>query len=326
MRANMRRLGGFYLLAAAVFLLPVVFPDNYYVTVVGVAIGLNVILAVGLNLLMGYCGQISLGHAAFFGIGAYTSAILTVRFGWDPWPAMAAGIVLVFVIANLIARPILRLRGHYLAMATLGFGIIVHIVMVQAVEWTGGPDGMGGVPPLSILGWEVNSDLRWYFVISTVALLVVWVSLNMIASRPGRALRAVHGSEFAAEMMGVDTARTKVNVFVFAALCGSVAGSLFAHQQAFVSPESFSFFFSIELVTMVVLGGMASTFGAVFGAALLTLLPEFLVVFHDYEVLIFGAILMGVMIFMPQGLFVGVVQGLRALLHRARAGGSPALR
>jgi len=312
----MKRLGGFYLFAVAVFLLPVVYPDNYYVTVVGVTIGLNVILAVGLNLLMGYCGQISLGHAAFFGIGAYTSAILTVRFGWDPWLAMLAGLALVFAVAYLIARPILRLRGHYLAMATLGFGIIVHIVLVQAVPWTGGPDGMGGVPPLSIFGWVVDTDLRWYLVISAVALFVIWVSLNLIASRPGRALRAVHGSEFAAKMMGVDTAKTKVHVFVFAALCGSLAGSLFAHQQAFVSPESFNFFFSIELVTMVVLGGMASTFGAVFGAAVLTLLPEFLVVFEDYEVLIFGAILMGVMIFMPQGLFVGISRGLQALVSR----------
>jgi len=314
----MRRLGGFYLFAAVVFLLPAAFPDNYYVTVVGVTVGLNVILAVGLNLLMGYCGQISLGHAAFFGIGAYTSAILTVRYGWDPWLAMLAGLAAVFVIANLIARPILRLRGHYLAMATLGFGIIVHIVMVQATTWTGGPDGMGGIPPLSVFGWTVDTDLRWYLVISTVALFTIWVSLNLIASRPGRALRAVHGSEFAAKMMGVDTATTKVNVFVFAAMFGSVAGSLFAHQQAFVSPESFNFFFSIELVTMVVLGGMASTFGAVFGAAVLTVLPEFLLVFEDYEVLIFGAILMGVMIFMPQGLFVGVTRGVQSLASRWR--------
>jgi len=320
----MRRLGGFYLFAAVVLLLPLVFPDNYYVTVVGVTIGLNVILAVGLNLLMGYCGQISLGHAAFFGIGAYSSAILTVHYAWNPWLAMLAGLLIVYVIANAIARPILRLRGHYLAMATLGFGIIVHIVMVQEGVWTGGPDGMGDIPTLSILGWELNTDLRWYFVITMVALFVIWASLNLVASRPGRALRAVHGSEFAAKMMGVDTARTKVNVFVFAALCGSLAGSLFAHQQAFVSPESFNFFFSIELVTMVVLGGLASTFGAVFGAVTLTMLPEFLVVFEDYELLLFGAILIGVMIFMPQGLFVGITRGSRVLLNRWRERSSPA--
>ncbi len=307
----MRRLAGFYLLATVVLLMPLLFPDNYYVTVVGVAAAFNVILAVGLNLLMGYGGQISLGHAAFFGIGAYASGILTTRYGWQPWAAIGAGLLAALVIANAIARPVLRLRGHYLAMATLGFGIILHIVMVQEGAWTGGPDGMSGIPTLSLFGFALDSDLRWYYFITAVALVGVWIAMNLVASRPGRAMRAVHGSEFAAAMMGVDTARTKANVFVYAALTAALAGSFFAHQQAFISPESFSFFFSIELVTMVVLGGLASTFGAVFGAAALTFLPEFLVVFEDYEVMIFGAILMGVMIFMPQGLFVGIAGASR---------------
>jgi branched-chain amino acid transport system permease protein len=302
----MKRLGGFYLLALAVALLPIVFPDNYFVTVVGVTAGLHIILAVSLNLLMGYAGQISLGHAAFFGIGAYTSAILTTRYGWNPWPAMALGIGLTGAIAFVIARPILRLKGHYLAMATLGFGIIINIILVQNEALTGGPDGMSDIPALSIFGWAVNSDIRWYIVIAAAMLLVVWLALNIIDSRSGRALRALHGSEVAAEMMGINTTLTKTGVFVLAALIASFAGSLFAHQQSFISPESFSFFFSIELVTMVVLGGMASTFGAVFGAIMLTFLPELLVVFEDYEVMIFGAILMLTMIFLPQGLFVGI--------------------
>jgi branched-chain amino acid transport system permease protein len=302
----MKRLGGFYLLALAVALLPIVFPDNYFVTVVGVTAGLHIILAVSLNLLMGYAGQISLGHAAFFGIGAYTSAILTTRYGWNPWPAMALGIGLTGAIAFVIARPILRLKGHYLAMATLGFGIIVNIVLVQNGRLTGGPDGLSDVPPLNIFGWAVDTDLRWYIVIAAAMLLVVWLALNIIDSRSGRALRALHGSEVAAEMMGINTTLTKTGVFVLAAIIASFAGSLFAHQQSFISPDSFSFFFSIELVTMVVLGGMASTFGAVFGAIILTFLPELLVVFEDYEVMIFGAILMLTMIFLPQGLFVGL--------------------
>ncbi len=311
----MKRLGGFYLLALAVALLPIVFPDNYFVTVVGVTAGLHIILAVSLNLLMGYAGQISLGHAAFFGIGAYTSAILTTRYGWNPWPAMALGIVLTGAIAFVIARPILRLKGHYLAMATLGFGIIVNIVLVQNGRLTGGPDGLSDVPPLNIFGWAVDTDLRWYVVIAAAMLLVVWLALNIIDSRSGRALRALHGSEVAAEMMGINTTLTKTGVFVLAAIIASFAGSLFAHQQSFISPDSFSFFFSIELVTMVVLGGMASTFGAVFGAIILTFLPELLVVFEDYEVMIFGAILMLTMIFLPQGLFVG----LRDLTRRRLA-------
>ena len=310
----MRRLAGFYMLAAGVALLPVFFPDNYFITVVGVTAGIHVILAVSLNLLMGYAGQISLGHAAFFGIGAYTSAILSARYGWNPWLAMLTGLLLTGVIAYFIARPILRLKGHYLAMATLGFGIIINIVLVQNGQLTGGPDGLGDIPSLTIFGWEVDSDLHWYGVIGVAMLAVIWLSLNIIDSRSGRALRALHGSEVAAEMMGINTTTTKTGVFVLAALIASFAGSLFSHQQGFVSPGSFSFFFSIELVTMVVLGGMASTYGAVFGAIVLTFLPELLVVFEDYEVMIFGAILMLTMIFLPQGIFVG----LRNLAYKLR--------
>lgn len=305
------RLVGFYLFAAVAVLLPILFPDNYFVTVVGASAGLHVILAVGLNLLMGYAGQISLGHAAFFGMGAYTSAILTTRFAWPGLLAMAAGLLVAGVMAWLFARPILRLRGHYLAMATLGFGIIIHVIMVQAMQWTGGPDGLAGIPPLNLLGWTVEGDEQWYGVIIAAMLLTIWLSLNIVDSRMGRALRAVRGSEFAAQMMGVDTARAKTQVFVVSALFAAFAGSLFAHQQAFVSPDSFNLMISVELVTMVVLGGMASTFGAACGAIALTLLHQGLVVFEDYEMLIHGGLLMAVMIFMPQGLFVGLSQGAR---------------
>jgi branched-chain amino acid transport system permease protein len=311
-------LRGFFALAVTVVALPFLFPDNYFVTVVGVTIGFHVVLAVALNLFIGYAGQISLGHAAFFGMGAYASAILTTRYGWSPWPAMGVGLVIVYAVATAISRPILKLKGHYLAMATLGFGIIVNIIMVQAVDWTGGPDGMSGIPGLEIFGWAVDSDLRWYAVMAVVMLATVWLSLNIIDSRAGRALRAVHGSEVAAQTMGVDTARTKSQIFVFSACLASLVGSLFAHQQNFISPVSFDFFVSIEVVTMVVLGGMASTFGAVFGAVVLTLLPQVLVVFEDYEVLILGAILMSIMIFLPQGLFVGLTRGGAALLRRLR--------
>ena len=310
------RLAGFYVCAAAVTVLPILFPNNYFVTVVGISAGIHVILAVGLNLLMGYAGQISLGHAAFFGVGAYASAILTTRFAWPGLLALVAGLAAAGLIAWSLARPILRLRGHYLAMATLGLGVIVHVIMVQATRWTGGPDGLAGIPPLNLLGWSVDSDARWYGVIAAAMLLAIWLSLNLIDSRIGRALRAVHGSEFAAQMLGIDTGRAKTQIFVVSALFAAFAGSLFAHQQGFASPDSFSLAVSVELVTMVVLGGMASTFGAACGAIALTLLHAGLVVFEDYEMLIHGALLMAVMIFMPQGLFVGLSQGARRLLAR----------
>ena len=305
------RLTGFYTLAIIAVLLPILFPGNYFITVVGIAAGLNVILAVGLNLLIGYAGQISLGHAAFFGMGAYASAILTTRYAFPPLLALSVGLISAGLMAWGLARPILRLHGHYLAMATLGFGIIIHVIMVQATGWTGGPDGLTGIPPLILFGWAVDSDQRWYFVIMAAMLLAIWLSLNLVDSRVGRALRAVRGSEFAARMMGINTARAKTQVFVVSALFAAFAGSLFAHQQGFVSPDSFNLSISIDLVIMVVLGGMASTFGAAFGAIALTLLHEGLVVFEDYEMLIHGGLLMAVMIFLPQGLFVGLSQGAR---------------
>jgi len=305
------RLKPFFLLAIVLLILPLIFPDNYYLTVIGVTAGLNAILAISLNLLMGYAGQISLGHAAFFGIGAYISAILTTRYGWSPWPAMLAGMTITAAIAFAIARPILRLKGHYLAMATLGLGVIVHIFLIQEDHFTGGPDGLGDIPALSVFGWQVDTDLRWYFVITVILLLVLWLALNIISSRSGRALRALHGSEVAAEMMGIDTTATKSGVFVLAALIAALAGSLFAHQQSFISPDSFGFFFSIQLVTMVVLGSMGSNYGAILGAIILTYLPALLVVFEDYEVMMLGAILMLVMIFLPQGLLFGIQNLLR---------------
>ena len=315
----MKRLGGYYLFAIFTLGLPLLFPDSYYVTVVGVTICTNIVLAVSLNLLMGYAGQISLGHAAFFGLGAYSSAVLTMKYGLNPWLAMTAGAFMVAALAYVLARPILKLKGHYLAMATLGLGIIVHIFFVQADSLTGGPDGISGLPVLTLLGFPIDTDLKWYWTFAVFMLLSVLFSLNIARSRSGRALAAVHGSEIAAQMLGVDTSRVKSHIFVFSAVMACLTGSLFAHQQNFVSPESFSFFFSIELVTMVVLGGLGSTFGAVVGATLLSLLPEVLIVFEDFEVLIFGAILMVIMIFLPQGLFVAMETAFSRAITRRRS-------
>jgi branched-chain amino acid transport system permease protein len=316
----MKRLSGFLIFAALCLVLPVMFPDNYYVTVVGLTIFVNITLAVSLNLLMGYAGQISLGHAAFFGLGAYSSAVLTIKYGMNPWLAMAAGALIVLALSYVLSRPILKLKGHYLAMATLGLGIIVHILFVQADNLTGGPDCISGLPTLSLFGLTIDSDIKWYWVLCTYMLLSVLFSLNIADSRAGRALSAVHGSEIAAQMMGIDTAKVKSHIFVFSALMASIAGSLFAHQQDFVSPESFSFFFSIELVTMVVLGGLGSTFGAVIGAFILSILPEVLIVFEDFEVLIFGAILMVIMIFLPEGLFVALKNKTAMILSKRQGG------
>jgi branched-chain amino acid transport system permease protein len=266
---------------------------------------------VGLNLLIGYAGQISLGHAGFFALGGYGTALLTTRYGVPPLIALAGAVAAVALLAFVVGRPILKLKGHYLAMATLGLGIIVSIVLATEDRVTGGPDGMQ-VPALTLLGFAVQGERVWYWIAGGALLATVFIASNLIDSPTGRALRALHTSEIAAEVAGIDTARHKLLAFVVSASLAAFAGALIAFYSGFVTPAKASFLHSIELVTMVVFGGMASTGGAIVGAAVLTVLPQVLTVFKDYEMVAFGALLMATMIFMPRG----VVPTLAALLSR----------
>jgi branched-chain amino acid transport system permease protein len=296
-----RQIWPFPVVAALVAALPWVLKGDYYVSAL-IFIGIHAIMALGLNLLMGYAGQISLGHAAFYGIGAYTSAILTTMLRWSPWLGLAAAAVVAALIAYLIGKPTLKLRGHYLAMAPLGFGIIMRIVFLEYYPLTGGTSGLTGVPPLSIAGHELLSDRQYYYVVWFFAIGLIWLSYNIVESRVGRALRAVHGSEAAAASVGVDTAKYKLQVFVLSGMYCGLAGALYAHYVRFVNPDPFGFMFSIELVVMVVIGGMASIWGAIVGASTITMLGQALQQFEDFDVIVFGLILMLVMVFMPMGL------------------------
>ena len=287
--------------------LPLALANNYTYEV-AIVVGLNAIVCVGLNLLIGYAGQISLGHAGFFGLGAYGSAILAARYGWPPLLSLPAAILSVTLLAWLVGKPILRLKGHYLAMATLGMGIIVSVVLATEDRITGGPDGMA-VPPMPVTG-----EKAWYWIVGGALLLTVWLAQNLIDSPRGRAWRALHGSEVAAAAAGIDPARQKLAAFVISAALAAFAGALAAHYSGFITPSRASFLHSIELVTMVVFGGMASTFGAVVGAAVLTTLPQLLTVFKQYEMVLLGAVMMLTMIFMPRGL----VPTLESLLAAAR--------
>ncbi|MFY9315202.1 MAG: branched-chain amino acid ABC transporter permease [Burkholderiales bacterium] len=303
------RTGGLALLAAVILLLPLVLVNNYWYEV-AILVGINAIVCVGLNLLIGYAGQISLGHAGFFGLGAYGSAILSARYGWPPAAALAATTAAVALLALVVGRPILKLKGHYLAMATLGLGIIISIVIVTEDRLTGGPDGMS-VPAFTLFGLSLAGERLWYWIVGGTLLAAVWVALNLIESPAGRALRALHGSEVGAQVSGVDATRAKVGVFVISAVFASLAGSMTAHYAGFITPGKVGFFHSIELVTMVVFGGMASTFGAVLGAATLTLLPQLLTVLKEYEMVVFGAVMIATMVFLPRGFLPSLVIALR---------------
>jgi branched-chain amino acid transport system permease protein len=289
---------------------PLVMPNAYFYDV-AILVAFNAIVCVGLNLLIGYAGQISLGHAGFFALGGYGTALLTTRYGVPPLVALAGAVAAVALLAFVVGRPILKLKGHYLAMATLGLGIIVSIVLATEDRVTGGPDGMQ-VPALTLLGFAVQGERVWDWIAGGALLATVFIASNLIDSPTGRALRALHTSEIAAEVAGIDTARHKLLAFVVSASLAAFAGALIAFYSGFVTPAKASFLHSIELVTMVVFGGMASTGGAIVGAAVLTVLPQVLTVFKDYEMVAFGALLMATMIFMPRG----VVPTLAALLSR----------
>jgi len=308
----------FLAFAAMILAAPLYFRGGYLMNVL-VFVGIHTMLAIGLNLLLGYAGQISLGHAGFFGLGAYLSGILTTTYAWNPWIAMPLAALTVGGLAFLIGFPILKLKGHYLAMATLGLGIIIYIVFNETIDLTGGPSGLSGIPNLAIGTFTFDSDVKNYYLIWTITLATVLLTLNLANSRVGRALRAVHDSEVAARVVGVNARLLKVQIFTLSAVISSIAGSLYAHTMTFVSPASFGFNFSVELLTMVVIGGLGSIYGSFLGAALLTLLPEFLRAAHDYDIIIYGGLLMLMVMFMPGGLVRGIPDLFRKLV-RGRGG------
>jgi branched-chain amino acid transport system permease protein len=275
-------------------------------------IALNAIAALGLTLVMGFAGQVSLGQAAFYAIGAYVSGVLTATYGWNGWVALAVAMVVGGVTAFVVGLPIFRLSGLLLAMATLGFGIIVYYVLVNWSAVTGGPSGLTSIPPLSIGRLRLDSDARMLWLTWGCLLALLGLAGNLVDSRVGRALRAIHGSEPAAQAVGIDTASYKLGIFTVAGAITALSGGLYAHYLTFINPSPFGFAYSVELLLMVVLGGVASLWGALLGAALVVVLTEALrallpivTASHgaaEYEIVLFGLILMTLMVFVPQGL------------------------
>lgn len=302
-------------LAVLVALSPLFFPSGYYYRV-GALIFVNGIAVTGIVILTGWAGQISLGHAGFAGIGAYACALAPVHWGLHPALAVVLGAAISALLAWLVGRPILRLRGYYLGVATLGFGILVSMVLNNERDLTRGPDGIE-VPELGLRallkGWglDLSNGQFWYFFCGLCLIAGAWLALNLYNSPTGRALRALHGSEVAARTVGVDVARMKLQAFMISAVYASVSGSLLALQNKFITPDVAGFMHSIEMVTMAVLGGVGSVLGAIFGAGALTLLPQALTVFAEYEQMVLGLVMMLVMIFLREGLLPSILRKLR---------------
>jgi branched-chain amino acid transport system permease protein len=291
---------------------------NDYVVSLGTSFLINLILIGSLNVLIGYCGQISLGHAGFYGLGAYAAGILSAKLGLNPWLGLPAACVVSAIAALVIGIPALRLKGHYLAMATLGFNAILSVLFDQLVPWTGGPNGLLGVKPLALASFALSNQARIFPLVWLCAGLVMLALLNLIQSRVGRAMRAIATSEIAAQSLGVDAFHYKLIVFVLTAAMAGLAGSLYVESNLYASPESFGFSTSILLVAMVALGGWGRYEGAFFGALIYTVAPELLRTLQDAQYLIFGAGMIAVLLFFPGGL-AGAGEGATRLWRRWRS-------
>lgn len=297
-------------------ILPLLFTDEYYRSLL-VITGIYAIVAIGLSLVVGYSGQISIGQAAFWGIGAYISAILTTKFELSPFIGLIAATIIPCIIAFILARAIAGLSGYYLAMATLAFGYIVQIILSEWETVTGGANGLIGIPSITFFG---ESELGMYYLVWGVVTLVLLFTLNLVHSRIGRAFRAIHKSEIAATSMGIDVRKYRLSAFALGGMFTGLSGGLYAHYMGMLDPQPFGFHESIIFITIVVVGGMTSIWGALIGTVLIELIraglaelsDTFPVLEGDIDTIVFGAILILIIMFMPEG----VVPRLQMLWKR----------
>lgn len=302
---------------AAAALMPVLAPNPFYLAVANLIL-INAAVAVSLTLLIGTTGQLSLGHAAFFAGGAYLSAHLSVARGWPVLLALPCAVLGSTLLAWAVGRLFLKLSGYYLAVATLGIGLLLGIVLRNEQRFSGGPDGMS-VGPLEVGSYVLRGDAAWYWLLLAVLMLVVAGSLNLLRSPAGRALRALHDAEIAATTLGVDVRSYKMRIFVLSGGIAGLMGALYAHYAGFITPASASFVHSVQFLMMAVIGGIGSIAGAVLGAAMMTLLPNLLAGAAEYETLVVGIALFAAVLFMPRG----IVPTLRGRWRARRTGVQP---
>ena len=316
-RLGARRQSHLLILWILVIVWPLITPNAYWVSM-GSAFFINLLLIASLNLLVGLTGLTSLAHAAFWGLGAYTSGMLAVHAGVTPWLGTLGAMGISALFSIVIGWPTLRLSGHYLAMATLGFNAIFSVLLTGLVSWTGGPNGLSGIPAYTPGGLDVSSPTAIFVAYWLVTGLIL-LSLSFLGnSRAGRALRVIHSSDTAAACMGIPVLRYKLGVFVLANTIAALAGALYAHQNQFVSPDVFSFSTSILLLVMVAIGGFGRYWGPFFGALIFTALPELTRSLHDSELLIFGIAMIVVVGFMPGGI-AGGLANLKSCLPSRRS-------
>lgn len=290
---------GFLILVA---LVPIFFTSSYIRHIMAM-IFIYGILAMSLNLITGITGQLSLGHAAFYGLGAYTSALFTMQLHWPFAAALLAAICVAGLFGFILGVPCLRLSGDYLCIVTIGFAEIIRLVFQNWVGLTRGPMGIPGIPPISLFHFTLKTDLQYLYFFLIVMVLVYIVMERIQNSQIGRALIAIREDEVASGAMGINLTFYKVLAFVVSALFAGMAGSFMAHYMAFIGPMNFTVDESLLVLQMIILGGLGSNVGAIIGAFILVIAPEALRVISNYRMLFNGALMIGLMIWRPQGLF-----------------------
>jgi branched-chain amino acid transport system permease protein len=297
------------LLAIAVFLLALALPaffSGYAIRILNLAI-IAAIAVIGLNFAFGYAGLITLAQAGFVGCGAYLTAIMTTSHGFSPWLSIPIAIAATGAFAALMGLPMLRLKGHYLALATLGFNVSFVIVATNWKSVMGGTDGISGIPSLTLGGFVFNTDHRFFYVAWAALALATWVAWRIRRSHIGLALIAVRDDEIATGTSSVGVTRIKVQAFVLSAVYGALAGTLFAHLVNFVAPDDFALGHSIVYLAMLIIGGEGSIVGAIAGAIIVTFMPELLRDLGSAYLIFFGLMMLVILIFLPQGLLSLVV-------------------
>ena len=309
-------------LAAVMIIMPMV--SSFYQTNIMISALLYVMLALGLNIVVGLAGQLVLGYVAFYAVGAYAYGLLHQFFGFGFWMCLPIGGFVAVIFGLALGFPVLRLRGDYLAIVTLGFGEIVRLALQNWTSLTGGPRGVSDIPRPGLFGMQmdINTSTTYVYYLVLVAVVITIVVISRLKnSRVGLALQALREDEIACEAMGIDIMRVKLSAFALGSCWAGFAGVIFAAKTTYINPSSFTFMESAMILSMVVLGGMGSITGVAIAAFILILAPEYLRAFSEYRMLIFGAIMVIMMIFRPQGLISGERRRYRiSALHDAEGG------
>jgi branched-chain amino acid transport system permease protein len=311
----------YLILIGVLFIMPILFKSNNYIILLACTIGIYIIAVSGLDILVGYSGQISLGHAAFYAIGAYSSVIINMQMGVNVWFSMLLGAIIAAIIAACIAIPSVKLVHHFLAMITIAFGEIIRVIFMNWKKVTGGHTGLMNIPSPKIGFLTFDNNFSYFYVIYIFVIFFLIVKQRIVHSRTGRALIAVRENETAANGMGINVEAYKVLAFSISAFYTGFAGALYAHFVNFISPETFTLDQSVLFLTMVLFGGAGSLMGSIIAAIMLTLISEYLQIISYYQTLVYGLFLLIIVYYFPHGLIDLFSKGKIILLKKYNKGG-----